>query len=231
MFGHPTGLFTLFFAEMWERFSYYGMRALLVFYMIKGFLGYGDSEAYAVYGAYTALVYMTPFFGGMLADRLLGARRAVIIGGLLMAAGHLMMTIESAFGFFTALALLICGNGFFKPNISTIVGTLYPAGSRSAATAGSRSSTWESTSAALCRLCCAGTSARRTGGIGASGWQAIGMLAGVAVFVARPVSPSFDLDPPWPPPSDWSFTARKACWRPGSASSLPCRCWSPGRLR
>ena len=72
LFGHPTGLYTLFFAEMWERFSFYGMRALLVFYMLKGFLGYGDKEAYAVYGAYTALVYMTPFFGGMLADRLLG---------------------------------------------------------------------------------------------------------------------------------------------------------------
>ena len=81
LFGHPTGLFTLFFAEMWERFSYYGMRALLTFYMIKGFLGYTDKGAYAVYGAYTALVYMTPFFGGMLADRLLGQRRAVIIGG------------------------------------------------------------------------------------------------------------------------------------------------------
>src|SRR5687768_14687740 len=94
LFGHPTGLFTLFFAEMWERFSYYGMRALLLFYMLKGFLGYGDSEAYAVYGAYTALVYMTPFFGGMIADRILGARRAVVLGGLLMAAGHLMMTVE-----------------------------------------------------------------------------------------------------------------------------------------
>jgi POT family proton-dependent oligopeptide transporter len=81
LFGHPTGLFTLFFAEMWERFSFYGMRALLVFYMIKGFLGYGDAEAYAVYGAYTALVYATPFIGGMLADRLLGQRRAVVIGG------------------------------------------------------------------------------------------------------------------------------------------------------
>jgi hypothetical protein len=84
MFGHPTGLFGLFFAEMWERFSYYGMRALLVFYMIKGFLSYTDGEAYAVYGAYTALVYATPFIGGMLADRLLGARRAVILGGSLM---------------------------------------------------------------------------------------------------------------------------------------------------
>jgi len=125
LFGHPAGLFTLFFAEMWERFSYYGMRALLIFYMIKGFLAYNDGEAYAVYGAYTALVYMTPYIGGMLADRLLGYRRAVIMGGLLMAAGHLLMTIETETAFFGALALLIVGNGFFKPNISTMVGGLY----------------------------------------------------------------------------------------------------------
>ena len=129
LFGHPTGLFTLFFAEMWERFSYYGMRALLVFYMIKGFLGYGDGEAYGIYGAYTALVYMTPFFGGMLADKVLGKRRAVILGGLLMSAGHAVMMIEQETAFFVALALLIAGNGFFKPNISSIVGTLYPDGS------------------------------------------------------------------------------------------------------
>src|SRR5919106_4490615 len=105
LFGHPVGLFTLFFAEMWERFSYYGMRALLLFYMLKGFLGYGDSDAYAVYGSYTALVYMTPFFGGMIADRLLGSRRAVVLGGLLMAAGHLMMLFENRTSFYTALAL------------------------------------------------------------------------------------------------------------------------------
>ena len=128
LFGHPTGLYTLFFAEMWERFSYYGMRALLVLYMVKGFLSYNDTEAYRVYGAYTALVYMTPFFGGMLADRLLGARRAVVLGGLLMAAGHLLMTVQTAGAFFVALALLIVGNGFFKPNISTMVGSLYPRG-------------------------------------------------------------------------------------------------------
>src|SRR5271165_4711319 len=129
VFGHPAGLFTLFFAEMWERFAYYGMRALLVFYMTKGFLGYGDKDAYAIYGAYTALVYMTPFFGGLLADRLLGQRRAVILGGILMAAGHLLMGLgdfsalvvsekyaftAQSLTFFTALALLICGNGFFK---------------------------------------------------------------------------------------------------------------------
>jgi POT family proton-dependent oligopeptide transporter len=129
LFGHPTGLFALFFAEMWERFSYYGMRALLVFYMMKGFLAYNDGEAYKIYGAYTALVYMTPFFGGLIADRVLGAKRAVIVGGVLMALGHLLMGIEAEMPFFVALALLIVGNGFFKPNISTIVGSLYPDGS------------------------------------------------------------------------------------------------------
>jgi POT family proton-dependent oligopeptide transporter len=128
--GHPAGLFTLFFVEMWERFSYYGMRALLLFYMLKGCLHYGDQRAYAAYGSYTALVYMTPFFGGMLADRLLGPRKAVIAGGLFMAAGHLLMTVETNAAFFFALALLITGNGFFKPNISTIVGSLYPADSK-----------------------------------------------------------------------------------------------------
>lgn len=125
VFGHPTGLYTLFFAEMWERFSYYGMRALLLFYMLKGFLQYNDAKAYAIYGAYGALVYMTPFFGGMLADRLLGARRAVVFGGLLMAAGQAALMIYNEWAFFVGLALLIVGNGFFKPNISNIVGTLY----------------------------------------------------------------------------------------------------------
>jgi proton-dependent oligopeptide transporter, POT family len=123
--GHPPGLFVLFFAEMWERFSYYGMRALLLLYMLKGFLSYDDSRAYAVYGAYTSLVYMTPFFGGLLADRFLGPRIAVIIGGILMALGHLVMTQENTLLFYLALALLITGNGLFKPNISAMVGQLY----------------------------------------------------------------------------------------------------------
>lgn len=183
LFGHPTGLFTLFFAEMWERFSYYGMRALLVFYMIKGFLGYGDNEAYAVYGSYTALVYMTPFFGGMLADRLLGQRRAVILGGLLMAAGHLLMTVETRFAFFTALALLICGNGFFKPNISTIVGSLYPPGS------GKRDGGFTifymgiNLGAAMSPLLC-GYIGETYGWHYGFGLATIGMLSGLAVFVA-----------------------------------------------
>jgi POT family proton-dependent oligopeptide transporter len=183
LFGHPAGLFTLFFAEMWERFSYYGMRALLLFYMIKGFLKYGDSQAYAVYGAYTALVYMTPFFGGMIADRLLGARRAVVLGGILMAAGHLLMTVESETGFFTALALLIAGNGFFKPNISTIVGSLYPQGSPKRDGGFTIFYMGINLGAAMSPLLC-GYIGETYGWHYGFGLATIGMLTGIAVFVA-----------------------------------------------
>lgn len=183
LFGHPVGLYTLFFAEMWERFSYYGMRALLVFYMTKGFLGYGDSDAYAVYGAYTALVYMTPFFGGMLADRLLGARRAVVLGGLLMATGHLVMTLQTTVGLFTALALLITGNGFFKPNISTIVGTLYPQGSPKRDGGFTIFYMGVNLGAAMSPLLC-GYIGETFGWHWGFGLATIGMLTGVAVFVA-----------------------------------------------
>jgi POT family proton-dependent oligopeptide transporter len=120
--SQPKALRVLFFAETWERFSYYGMRALLVYYMTKHFK-FTDDAAYVVYGSYTALVYTTPVIGGMLSDKLLGARRAVIWGGILMALGHFAMAFDSMF--YLALALLICGNGFFKPNISTIVGRVY----------------------------------------------------------------------------------------------------------
>lgn len=183
LFGHPVGLFTLFFAEMWERFSYYGMRALLVFYMLKGFLGYGDSDAYTVYGAYTALVYMTPFFGGMIADRLLGPRRAVVLGGVLMAAGHLMMTIEDQVGFFLALALLIAGNGFFKPNISTMVGSLYPQGSPKRDSGFTIFYMGVNLGAAMSPLLC-GYIGETYGWHRGFGLATIGMLTGVAVFVA-----------------------------------------------
>jgi len=183
LFGHPTGLFTLFFAEMWERFSYYGMRALLVFYMIKGFLGYTDSDAYGVYGAYTALVYATPFIGGMLADRLLGARRAVVLGGLLMAAGHLTMTVENEAVFFIALALLICGNGFFKPNISTIVGSLYPRGSQKKDTGFTIFYMGINLGAAMSPVIC-GYVGETWGWHYGFGLATAGMLIGVAVFVA-----------------------------------------------
>ncbi|MCB9637600.1 MAG: peptide MFS transporter [Myxococcales bacterium] len=120
--GQPPGLYVLFFAEAWERFSYYGMRALLVLYMVKH-LKYERSDALQIYATYTGLVYLTPMIGGYLADRFLGARKAVLIGGIVMALGHLAMAFEPLL--YAALSLLIIGNGFFKPNISTIVGGLY----------------------------------------------------------------------------------------------------------
>ncbi len=181
--GHPPGLFTLFFAEMWERFSYYGMRALLLYYMIKGFLGYHDNEAYAVYGAYTGLVYATPFIGGILADKLLGAKRAVVIGGALMAAGHLLMGIEQQHAFFIALALLIVGNGFFKPNISTIVGSLYPDGAPERDGGFTLFYMGINLGAAMSPLLC-GFIGETFGWHYGFGLATIGMLIGLAVFVA-----------------------------------------------
>jgi POT family proton-dependent oligopeptide transporter len=182
VFGHPTGLFNLFFAEMWERFSYYGMRALLIFYMMKGFLGYNDARAYTVYGAYTALVYMTPFIGGMLADRLLGQRIAVIIGGVLMATGHLVMGIENQMAFYLALSLLIVGNGFFKPNISAIVGQLYPSGSHRRDGGFTIFYMGVNLGAAMSPLLC-GFIGETYGWHYGFGLATIGMMVGLAVFV------------------------------------------------
>ncbi len=122
--GQPGALYTLFFTEMWERFSYYGMRALLILYMTRQIL-YGDSQAYGIYAAYGALVYATPFIGGVIADQILGYRKAIILGAVFMAIGHFLMAIESSMFFYGALAFLIIGNGFFKPNISSMVGGLY----------------------------------------------------------------------------------------------------------
>lgn len=124
--GHPKGLYYLFFAELWERFSFYGMRALLVLYMTKQLL-FSDNMSFGVYAAYMSLVYFTPVIGGILADHYLGYRRAILLGGILMAFGHFFLTIETPVFFFGSLALIIIGNGFFKPNISTFVGTLYSA--------------------------------------------------------------------------------------------------------
>lgn len=124
LFGHPKGMFFLFFAELWERFSFYGMRALLVLYMTTQLL-YSDEMSLGVYAAYGSLVYATPLIGGMLADRILGYRKAIILGGILMAIGHIMMTIETPFFFYMSLAIVIVGNGFFKPNISSLVGSIY----------------------------------------------------------------------------------------------------------
>ncbi|PJJ96327.1 MFS transporter [Lysobacteraceae bacterium NML91-0213] len=131
--GHPRGLFVLFFAEMWERFSYYGMRALLIFYLVQHWM-YSDSEASVIYGAYTALVYIAPVVGGYLADRYLGQRKAVVFGAVLLTFGHFLMAFEGDGGqgaaeiniFWLALAFIIVGSGFLKANISVMVGQLYP---------------------------------------------------------------------------------------------------------
>ncbi len=127
--GHPPSLFILFFTEMWERFSYYGMRALLVLFLTTSLLdggwGWERKDALQLYGIYTGLVYLTPILGGLIADKLIGYRNAVIIGALIMTIGHASLALETQFFFYAGLVCLIIGNGLFKPNISSIVGQLY----------------------------------------------------------------------------------------------------------
>ncbi|MBU8870763.1 MAG: peptide MFS transporter [Gemmatimonadales bacterium] len=126
--GHPKGLYSLSFTEMWERLGFYLMLGILFLYIIdteRGGLGFSRGKAAEIYGTYMALVYFTPFIGGMIADRLLGYRRAVLIGGLLMAAGYFALGVRSLPTFYVGLALICFGNGFFKPNISAMVGNLY----------------------------------------------------------------------------------------------------------
>ncbi len=129
MFGHPKGLFILFFTELWERFSYYGMRAILVLYMVsaaqKGGLGWSDASALEIYGWYVFLVYAMSIPGGIIADRYIGQRKAVMLGGILLCAGHILLAYTAVWAFFTSLALIILGVGLLKPNISTMVGSLY----------------------------------------------------------------------------------------------------------
>lgn len=138
--GHPKGLYSLFFTEMWERFSYYGMRALLTLFLtaqlVTGGFGLDRAESLAVYGIFTALVYLTPILGGWFSDNILGQRKSILIGGITMAIGQFMLAVSSTeafiqglderkYFFYLGLGVLILGNGFFKPNISTIVGDLY----------------------------------------------------------------------------------------------------------
>ncbi len=131
-FGHPRGLSTLFFTEMWERFSYYGMRALLTLYMTKaiadGGLGFDEKYASMIYATYVSAVWYLPLIGGWLADKILGARRAVLIGGIVIACGHYSMAIDSLPTFYGGLILIACGTGLLKPNISAMVGQLYKQG-------------------------------------------------------------------------------------------------------
>jgi len=129
--GHPAGLFYLFFAELWERFSFYGMRALLTLYMVEHIfksLSNKDFATAAVYASYGSLVYASTVIGGQISDKILGMRSSIFLGGILMALGHFVLAVENDIAFFLALAFIIVGNGFFKPNISTFVGALYKDG-------------------------------------------------------------------------------------------------------
>jgi proton-dependent oligopeptide transporter, POT family len=215
LFGHPKGLTFLFTTEMWERFSYYGMRSLLVLYMTRYLLVPGNAgdvfglagvrsalEAVfgrldvqplssQIYGFYTALVYLTPIFGGLLADRVLGQRRTVIIGAILMAIGHFMMAVEQLF--LLALLALILGNGAFKPNISTQVAGLYAPGDRRRDRAYSIFYVGINVGAFLAPLIC-GTLGEQAGwhyGFAAAG---IGMLIGLSIYLyATPLLPPDEL--------------------------------------
>jgi POT family proton-dependent oligopeptide transporter len=212
LFGHPRALSYLFATEMWERFSYYGMRALLVLYMVKYLFGpehagtviglaalkraleipFGplDIQPFAsqIYGLYTGLVYLTPIFGGLLADRVLGHRRTVVIGASLMALGHFMMAFESLFLF--ALLTLILGNGAFKPNMSAQVGALYAPGDPRRDRAYSIFYVGINLGAFLAPLVC-GTLGEQAGwhfGFAAAG---VGMLIGLAIYLtAAPLLPA-----------------------------------------
>jgi proton-dependent oligopeptide transporter, POT family len=211
LFGHPKGLTFLFTTEMWERFSYYGMRSLLVLYMTKYLLvpehaghalglgtlrqaleaAFGPLDVQPlssqIYGLYTALVYLTPIFGGLLADRVVGQRRMVVIGAILMAIGHFMMAVEQLFLF--ALLALILGNGAFKPNISTQVGGLYAPSDRRRDRAYSIFYVGINVGAFLAPLIC-GTLGEEAGwhyGFAAAG---IGMLIGLSIYLyALPLLP------------------------------------------
>ena len=134
LFGHPVGLYILFFTEMWERFSYYGMRAILVLYLVaetvsdNAGLGWTNNEALQLYGWYTMLVYVASIPGGWIADKFLGQKKSVLYGGILLVAGHSILAVEEMWAFYTGLGLIIAGVGMLKPNISTMVGGLYKKG-------------------------------------------------------------------------------------------------------
>lgn len=187
--GHPKGLYMLFFAEMWERFSYYGMRAILIFYLTQHWL-FSDSKSALIYGAYTSLVYITPVLGGWLADRYLGQRKAVLYGGVLLAMGHLLMAVEGTGGqddptiniFWAALAFIIVGSGFLKANISVMVGQLYRRTDPRRDPAYTIFYMGINVGAALGTILVAYLGQTRGWGFG-FGLAGIGMLAGLIVFV------------------------------------------------
>ena len=205
-FGHPRGLSTLFFTEMWERFSYYGMRALLILFMTApiaaGGLGFDTGVAGAVYGLYTSMVYMTSLPGGWIADRLIGQRRAVLYGGIIIACGHFSMAFPSLTTFYVGLALIVVGTGLLKGNAAVIVGALYGP-QDPAATPASRSSTWASTSARSSRRSCAAISASASTGTSGSA----------------------------PPASAWCSASCNTCSARSSSATPACIRRRPNRLK
>jgi POT family proton-dependent oligopeptide transporter len=183
---HPKALFVLFMVELWERFSYYGMRALLILYMtadiIDGGFKFDDAKSYGIYGAYGALVYLTPLIGGYFADKLMGFRKAISMGAILMAIGQFTLFMNNQTTFYLGLALLVVGNGFFKPNISSMVGRFYAEGDKRRDGAFTLFYMGINMGAFLAPLTC--------GAIGENeGWQygflaaGVGMLVGYLVFL------------------------------------------------
>jgi POT family proton-dependent oligopeptide transporter len=196
LLGHPRGLYLLFGAEMWERMSFYGMRGLLVLYLTdvtRGGFGWSQGDALSLYGWYTGLVYVTPLLGGWLADNVLGQRRAVVIGGLLMMIGHFLMAVPDlpeaywlglprAVPLYGALAFIMAGNGLFKPNISVMVGQLYPPGDARRDSGFTVFYMGINLGALLGALVC-GTLGERVGWAFGFGSAGVGMALGLALFL------------------------------------------------
>lgn len=179
-FGHPRGLTVLFLTNMWEQFSYYGMRALLVYFMTKQLL-FGQAQASFIYGAYTAAAYFTPILGGVLADRWLGKRRAIVIGASVMAAGHFMMAFDALF--YAALATIALGNGLFLPSLPSQVGDLYAPGDKRRPLAFNVYYVGVNIGGFLAPLIC-GTVGELYGWHYGFGLAGIGMLLGLAIYLA-----------------------------------------------
>jgi POT family proton-dependent oligopeptide transporter len=231
LMGHPVGLFLLFLVEMWERFSYYGMRALLILYLVKPInpepdpglfadsitnpgRGWTRGDASTLYGWYTGLAYLLPVFGGMIADKLIGTHRSMVVGGLLIAAGHVALAVSGLGGmahsatgmavFIAGLALIVIGTGHFKPTVSVMVGQLYPPGDPRRDGAFSIFYMGINLGAFLCAFIC-GTLGERVGWHWGFGSAAVGMLAGLALylwgkprFLAGVGSPPPASNPNWP---------------------------------
>ena len=180
-FGQPRGLMILFFVEMWERFSFYGMKALLILYLVDA-QNWSVHRAATLYGNYTALAYIAPMLGGYVADRFLGARKSIVCGGVIIAIGHFTLALPGMLTFYIGLGLVITGTGLFKPNISTLVGQLYPADDQRRDTGYTIFFMGISVGAFLAPLAC-GYLAQRVGWSYGFATAGIGMVCGLLLFL------------------------------------------------